>query len=267
MVLCFVAATVLLVCSAALRSRRNEQLNQQLADAAQSGDAVRVKILLEQGADANAEVCTLPTLQHVPKWVADYVPAFAWQFVLRELLPKTCAVKASPLLIAAESPPFPQDALIVACLLQHGATVSGNSVSPKGAAAFTALDAAISCGDNAAARVLLDHGANPNDSPQNFAFFNAVQQNNLPMLRLMLSHGAKNTPGEYGESALQRAAENDAVPVLQLLLSHGFPLEGRDWKNRTALDYAIKNQSRNAEAFLRRARTDANAKKVPKNRP
>jgi len=92
---------------------------------------------------------------------------------------------------------------------------------------FTALHLAIFGRQEAAARVLLDAGADPNVlATSSFArvppLGTAAFVQSVPLARLLLDHGADpNRPGEGGFTALHAAAQNGDEELARLLLERG----------------------------------------------
>ena len=92
---------------------------------------------------------------------------------------------------------------------------------------FTALHLAIFGRQEAAARVLLDAGADPNGlATSSFArvppLGTAAFVQSVSLARLLLDRGADpNRPGEGGFTALHAAAQNDDEGLARLLLERG----------------------------------------------
>jgi ankyrin repeat protein len=110
-------------------------------------------------------------------------------------------------------------------LLERGA-------DPNGAAGegWTNLSIACSRGDAPLVRLLLEHGAEPND---NDSLYHSVEPPDDACTRLLLEHGATVT----GTNALWHALDYDRLEPVRLLLEHGGdPDEATHWP---ALHHAV----------------------------
>lgn len=112
---------------------------------------------------------------------------------------------------------------IVELLIRHGADVNAWDGNRNETPIFGALDPP----ELAAARMLLEAGADPNvrRSTHETPLQLAVEQGSLEMAAILLSHGAERTLDEWGGlrglTPLGMAARNLDVPLVELLLSHG----------------------------------------------
>lgn len=102
------------------------------------------------------------------------------------------------------------------------------------------------------ARFLLAHGANPNQSSGDNSVFTAVEKDNLALLRLLITHGAKTTitDGKHSENALQKAAACNSIASLKFLLEHGLLVDERNTYGETALMEAARENQTDAVRFL-----------------
>jgi ankyrin repeat protein len=204
-----------------------------------------VELLLQKGADANA---------------ANQVGATALIFAAtdyektRLLLDAGAKVQVhtamgnTPLILAARRY---GNARTVQLLLDHGAAV--NDRNRFGASAILAGAAS---GDLATVQALLHKGADVNDAPitQNppdeiFAGLRtplmwAAFQNDLPMIRFLLNHGADPNKGTFFGTPLSQAAWHDHVEAAQLLLDNGARVDARDrFADFTPLHWASATDS------------------------
>ena len=120
-------------------------------------------------------------------------------------------------------------------LLERGADPNG----PAGEE-WTNLSIACSRGDAALVKLLLEHGAEPND---NDSLYHSVETRDGACTRLLLDHGAT----VVGTNALWHALDYDRIEPVRLLLEHGGdPNEASHWP---ALHHAVTR--RRSPEFLR----------------
>ena len=114
-------------------------------------------------------------------------------------------------------------------LLERGADPNG----PAGEE-WTNLSIACSRGDAALVKLLLEHGAEPND---NDSLYHSVETRDGACTRLLLEHGAT----VVGTNALWHALDYDRIEPVRLLLEHGGdPNEASHWP---ALHHAVDPQA------------------------
>jgi ankyrin repeat protein len=216
-----------------------------------AGDLEKTRLLLEHGADVNAE----STLQRTPLMIAARHPGGAP--IVKLLLEHGANVNphphpegnSSPLLEAVTA----GDAASFRLLVEHGADVAalgetGLTMAVASncpsclevlaakitkPAAFTGALADIAVlGDLHAAKLMLDHGADVHatDPTGRTALMYAVTSDLLPLdeVKLLIDHGAdvnardahKNS-GDAGLSVLEMARSHGDTPIVKLLLASG----------------------------------------------
>lgn len=130
----------------------------------------------------------------------------------------------------------------VSLLLDHGAAV--NAVAENG---WTALMIASVKGYVDVARLLLEHGAQPNqaDVYSWTPLMRAVYEQRTKMARLLVEQVRTriNQRGENGVTALHLAVAKGDPGLVKLLLSHGADPGIKDNSDRTAIDFAKRNNS------------------------
>ena len=103
-------------------------------------------------------------------------------------------------------------------------------------------------------KILLAHHANPNlkDKKGNAPLHIAAMMGGPRVVETLLDAGVKiNEPGPEGFTPLILAAWADEVDSLKLLLRKGADPDLRDDKGKTALDWAIDQESKRSEKILR----------------
>jgi ankyrin repeat protein len=199
-------------------------LSKELLEAIKNGDVVKVKELLERGADANVkDHLHLTSLHYVAIWCDDDIGAY-----IAELLIKHGADVNSkdekgitPLHWAAAS----GKSRIINVLLENGADV--NARNDEG---LTPLHLAVISGKVGVAKVLLENGADANaiyDRPTLLA--NVIYETLTPlhlaafaghadMVELLLKHGADPSIGDNeGKTPLDIARERGHVEVVRII--------------------------------------------------
>ena len=110
------------------------------------------------------------------------------------------------------------------------------------------------------ARVLLDHGADPNEAnPSNEAPLRvAAKGGNLPLVELLLEFDAEiDGTDDFKRTALHRAADGGKLETVRVLVEAGADLEIKDFLGKTPLDLA-KDYWRGEETAALLAETAAN---------
>jgi ankyrin repeat protein len=120
------------------------------------------------------------------------------------------------------------------------------------------LVVALRTADLGTARLLLDHGADPNGQTSEFmartpALSVAVATGRTELIELLLDRGADPDLGNnWGETALGRAARTGKAPAAQLLLSRGANPNHVDRYGRRPIDVAREAHDSNLERILGR---------------
>lgn len=131
------------------------------------------------------------------------------------------------------------DALVASAerLLDAGADPDGAFVHAEFGAQSALYGAAGIAHEPRLTRLLLDHGASPDDDE---SVYHATEARDTTCLRLLLEAGAKVA----GTNALAHALDREDVPLVELLLEHG-PAAGEAWPERDrAIAWAIfRNRS------------------------
>lgn len=123
---------------------------------------------------------------------------------------------------------------------------------------WTALMFAIDSAQYDAARVLLDHGANPSvDANGMTALDLALLKHNMPMTRLLIERGAKPNPKRVVEPMIFAAARNDTA-LISLLLDHGANVNAMNEGGLTPLMAAAQAGAAPAVALLLARGADKN---------
>ncbi|GGP19728.1 hypothetical protein GCM10007981_04580 [Thermocladium modestius] len=227
------------------KPRQPSQLDKELLEAAEYGDAKKVKTLLEAGADPNTKDEYGSTPLH---WAA-----LKGHLDVVELLLKHGAdpnVKdedgSTPLHDAA----WNGHADVVELLLKHGA-----DPNVKDEDGSTPLHDAAWNGHADVVELLLKHGADPNTKNEygKTPLHRAAMKGHADVVELLLKHGADpNTNDKYGKTPLHRAAEDGLAKVVKVLLEHGADPNTNDKDGKTPLDIAKGDARRVLEEWLNR---------------
>lgn len=143
-----------------------------------------------------------------------------------------------PLHLAAEK----DQAAAIETLLEHGADIECKCKF----ASTTPLLHSIRWGSQTAARVLLDHGADPvcHDDQGRTPFATFAWDSPIPILEQLLKCGANIDSREScGRTQLMRRAERNDAQTIQWLLEHGASVNLQDRDKSTALSHALRNGS------------------------
>jgi ankyrin repeat protein len=182
---------------------------QQVIAAIQSGNLEQLRHALAQdpsaasARDANGVTAIMLTLYHRRKEMAD---------LLLQAHPATDLFEATSL---GQSDRIRQ---LIA--------VDPSLLSARSADGFTALHFAAFFAQEVAARVLIDAGA-PVDLPANNAMqvrplHSAATARSLPIVRLLLEHGADPNARQHGGwVSIHSAAQNGDLAIVELLMQHG----------------------------------------------
>jgi ankyrin repeat protein len=92
-------------------------------------------------------------------------------------------------------------------------------------------------------RLLISHGADPNEECGGWTPLHAASEHGIPEIaRALLEHGANpNTADPWGRTALHMASIEGDITAVKLLLEHGVNVDVRDKEGCTPLHYAARN--------------------------
>ena len=200
---------------------RDAQGNTPLILSAAYGTPATVKLLLDAGADVNAANAAGATALMRGVFDAQRVKLLLAHGANPNL---HSSFGNTAVILAARSADSHRT---VSLLLDHGA--EANATNNWGA---TALSAACAGGDIETAKILLDRGADPNAAPklceEGFLFAGgrtplawAAFRGNVPLVRLLISHGAEVNAEAMLGTPLAQAAWADRLEAAQVLIASG----------------------------------------------
>jgi ankyrin repeat protein len=216
----------------AMKNPEESGLN-DLMWAAVVGDEAKVRSLLTQGVDVNAQGASRRTALH-------YAVSNRRREIVALLLDSMADVNAAdaagetPLLTAV----WKNDLDLVKLIISRG-----GQVNAKDACDITALDRGLLIGRVEAAEILLNHGALVNTGKQLDTYYMPANS-----LQLLLNRGIKmdvNVPDDRGWTPLFRAVFGQEIERVRVLLDAGADVNIRDRRGETPLSIAQK--SGNAE--------------------
>ena len=272
--------------------RKGPRGDTPLMYAALYGDAAAVRLLLERGAKPNARNHAGATAL---MWAVD--DAEKTKLLLEHGADPNARSDDGrvPLVIAAGR--F-GSAPVVKLLLDHDADPNAKSLASTLGSA-TPLGEAAYAGDEAAFRMLIEHGANPEAAGAQ-ALYYAIRSNctacvdillksadrnilNAAILliapprgdghpvKMLLKHGADaNTSNVRGRSILMLAASSDALPVdtINALLEHGASINAKSPQGETALDFAkLRGRTPVVDLLLKAGANESNRPAGPLVKP
>jgi ankyrin repeat protein len=187
----------------------NVLLEQAVAD----GSEAIVRLLLQYGADVNAQGDLYGS--------AIYAAMIKGNEEMLQLLQENAMIpcKNLPTRKVLKEAAADGSEPLVKLFIENGAEVNA-----PGSIDGTALSQAAANGRELIVRLLLDNGANINaaDEFSKTALQLAAENGNEPIVRLLLDKGANvNTSTGYGGTALQLAAKKGNEPIARLLLAKG----------------------------------------------
>lgn len=133
--------------------------------------------------------------------------------------------------------------------------VKGANVNIRAFGDFTPLHQVSFSGNLKVAKLLIDHGADPNANGINGTILHEIIYRKLEsgteMAKLLLEGGAKiNQKFSYGNTELHLAALNDCADIIPLLVKHGADVNAVNEYGHTPLYYAARHGHRKAAEAL-----------------
>ncbi|KAL1860363.1 hypothetical protein Daus18300_009276 [Diaporthe australafricana] len=122
---------------------------------------------------------------------------------------------------------------------------------------------AASAGDVTMARLLLQHGCNPNQKNiyGSAYFLDVVDKGDLDMVRLLLDHGADvNAADRYGRLAIQHAFSGNNLALLRLLQERGGSVNATDMTGNPIIILALRENKDEVFQFLLERGANVNSK-------
>lgn len=223
---------------------RQERLNERLLSAIKEHNSAVAIRCLDDGADPNAE--SVPeSVSNVRGWRR------IWSLI-RGDRPQNHDLSSRPILqlfegeflILSSSPErqsmaHPPDPPLLQALLAHGAdaNVRGDNGTPLALSAWY--------GDESSVRILLEHGADPNDvvegSEAGLALNSAAERGDNAIVRMLLKHHADPNRSTLGYAPLMAAARQSGdSQTVALLLTAGADINAQNRSGKTALMYAAE---------------------------
>jgi hypothetical protein len=245
LVMALVLLPVLASCVWYARQSRQQRLDHALIEAIKKSDTQTAIALLDAGADANA------TDKPVRQQPVAQILFDCWDR-LRGKKPPADAKPYDPAILvllrndgAKNAPLYPENARLMAALLDHGANSNA-----KDTAGNSALSQAVQNDFHTSVRLLLEHGANPHLQGSGDLLLSEADLENR---QLLLKYGADiNATTETGRTALMQAAGWGTKEDVAWLLQHGADINRQDEDGGTAVMYAVgKGREENVEALLR----------------
>ncbi|KAG6353438.1 hypothetical protein INS49_005619 [Diaporthe citri] len=152
-----------------------------------------------------------------------------------------------------------QQPMMVTKLLQLGASKDVSDSAKK----LPPLFWAASTGDIPMAKLLIQHGCNPNHKNLygSSYFLEIVDKGDLGMVELLLDHGAEvNTTDRYGRVAIQHAYSGNNLAMLKLLQSRGGSVNATDMTGNPIIVLALRENRDEIFDFLLERGANVNSK-------
>ena len=206
-----------------------------------------VALLLEKGADANA--ANKAGVTALIRAATNYEKTRLLVDAGAKVRVRTADLGNTPLILAARRA---GNSRTVKLLLERGA-----NATERNNAGISPIISGAASGDLETVRLLLDAGAKADDFPKSndpratdiAAGFRtplmwAAYHNDVPMVRLLLEHGADPNQSTYFGNPLSHACWNDGFEAAELLIDHGANVNARDAvADFTPLHWAAGNET------------------------
>jgi ankyrin repeat protein len=213
----FLVATIAALSVWLVREDRQQRLNRELIAAIEREDVPAALLALDRGADANAR---------------DKPAEPVWRTLsdrLRRQAPASYNYPSTPLVLSLVWPRSPLNAMLVQALINHRARPNDRG----GWLGLTPIWLAVSNGDSASTRVLLEHGASPTLLPPRWDGYRwffpsrnllilALERRQRAVAEDLVERGFDvNSPQDDGMTALGAAVMWGDPSVTSMLLRHG----------------------------------------------
>ena len=206
-----------------------------------------VALLLEKGADANA--ANKAGVTALIRAATNYEKTRLLVSAGANVRVRTADLGNTPLILAARRA---GNSRTVKLLLERGA-----DATERNTAGISPISTGAASGDLETVRLLLDAGAKADDLRKSkdpraadisgglrTPLMWAAYSNHVPMVRILLEHGADPNQSTYFGSPLSHACWNDGFEAAELLIDHGANVNARDAvAGFTPLHWAAGNES------------------------
>ncbi|GMH36821.1 hypothetical protein BSKO_04694 [Bryopsis sp. KO-2023] len=227
-----------------------DKLNQDLLDAADSGDSEKVKELISKGADLSSTSKSKATPLHRAAHKGHVEIA---EILIQEgaNLESKNIVGYTPLMEAA----YYDSVDVVEVLLESGADIEARTALSN----ITALSLAASGGHLDIFKVLFEAGADIDAQSKSglTALFFAASGGHLDVVEVLVEAGANvNARSDSGRTPLHKAASSGNPELVQLLLDNGAEIDAQNENGQTPVFWAARSGSGETIEVLKKAGAD-----------